>query len=438
MSGKNKSHMTALAAWVGRDLLPPVVRWLEAERLPLEARAIQARARRAMDIGEIDGNVHACITMNTGVILRWCWANGAGVKTSAWIEPNGQINPVEYGQHWNWIKAQAQRLDAEGVADEGDSLSRPAHVAMKMMKAGWIRYSGGTVMTFPMPNAAQAASIDALLRESSAPEGFLVQFFIEGAGARGEVPAQQVVEKGTAQVLAELAKGAPETGEEPFGKHRLADAGGGTDGPFQQGDGQETQNSYMETLQDGSTAPIERGIEFMPQDFQPEVWWNKNLLDYLNKSYPGKISPGPQSDSDTISGFAAAVDTVTRAVENMSRRNDSLIRQADMTDPSDTDGQHDQLEGFETHLVDPTSILYREDKGLQAPTREMKTHLGGIWRQRRSDKGVENQIIQMEKNHLEPDEIKQELRTEGIPGKVIDETYENREKNLFKVVEVGG
>ncbi len=427
MSGKDKGHLTALAAWVGRELLPPVVRWVEGERLPLEARAIQARARRALEIGEIDEHVHAYIAMETGAIMRWCWANGAGVKTSAWIAPDGQVNPVEYGQHWNWIKAQAPRLAAEGVASEADSQAKPAAVAMKMMQAGWIRYSGGVVMTMPMPNAAQAAAIDGLVRESAAPEGFSVQFFIEGAGARGEVPAQQVIEKGSAQVMSELAQGSTATGEVPLGKHRLADAGGGTDGPFQQGDGQDTQNSYMESIQDGSTAPIERGTEFMPQDLQPEVWWQRNLLDYLKKSYPGKPSAGAPSDSDTISGFAGAVATVTRAVESTARREADLLRQADMTDPSDTDGQHDQLDGFETHP------LKKED-----PQEQRQTRLGDRWKQRRSDKGVEKQIIQMEKNHLEPEEIKQELRTEGIPPKVIDETYENREKNLFKVVEVGG
>lgn len=432
MSGKDQGHLTALAAWVGRELLPPVVRWVEGERLPLEARAIQARARRALEIGEIDEHVHAYIAMETGAILRWCWAEGAGVKTSAWIDPAGQVNPVEYGQHWNWIKASAQRLAAEGMASEADCQAKPAAVAMKMMQAGWIRYSGGVVMTMPMPNANQAAAIDGLVRESAAPEGFSVQFFIEGAGARGEVPVQQVIEKGSAQVMAELAKGAPTTGETPLGKHRLADAGGGTDGPFQQGDGQDTQNSYMESIQDGSTAPIERGTEFMPQDLQPEVWWQRNLLDYLKKNYPGQPSAGPQSDVGAVASgfgkhFRSAVATVAIAVEGTARREADLLRQAGVSDPSDTDGLHDQLDGFETHPIK------KEDTQEQRQTR-----LGDRWKQRRSDKGVEKQIIQMEKNHLEPEEIKQELRTEGIPPTVIDETYENREKNLFKVVEVGG
>jgi len=424
---KDQGHLTALAAWVGRELLPPVVRWVAVERLPLEARAIQARARRALAIGEIDEHVHAYVTMRTDAILRWCWAEGAGVKTSAWIEPNGQVNAVEYGQHWNWIKANGARLAADGVADEATCQSKPAAAAMKMMQAGWIRYSGGVVMTMPMPNEAQAQAIDGLIREAGAPQGFAVQFFIEGAGVRGEVPAEQVVAKGTMQVLAELGQGAPAEGEVPLGKHRLAAMGG----PFDTGDGQDVGSSYQEQAQDGSTAPTERGTEFMPQDLQPEVWWQRNLLDYLKKSYPGQPSSGPQSDADSTpvapgvgQAFASVVTTVIRAVAATARREREVL--AEISDPSDPDGQHDQLEGFTTHPVD------RAD-----PQEQRRTRLGERWRQRRSDKAVEQQIIQMEKNHLEPDQIESELRQDGIPSKVIDETYENREKNLFKIVEVG-
>jgi hypothetical protein len=414
---------------------------VEIERLPLEARALQARARRALAIGEIDQNVHAFVTMETAAILRWCWAEGAGVKTSAWIGPNGQVNSVEYGQHWNWIKANAASLAAQGVADEVSCQQKPAQVAMKMMQAGWIRYSGGVVMTLPMPNAAQAAAIDGLIQQAGVSEGFSVQFFIEGPGARGEVPVQDVLTKGSAKVMAELAQ-TPEGGEPPLGQHRLADAGGGTDGPFQHGDGQDVQNSYMESIQDGSTAPIERGIEFMPQDLQPEVWWQRNLLDYLEKNYPGKAQPGAQSDlpaSGTGPGqqFASAARIVVTAANQAARHEREILAQ--VGDPSDTDGQHDQVnEDAVTTPVDPAAQFNRGEKGLGVPTKETRTRLGERWHQRRSDKGVEKQIIQMEKGHLEPDEIVQELREEGIPPKVIDETYENREKNLFKVVEVGG
>lgn len=432
-----------MASWIERELLPPIIRWAETERVPLTVRAFQVRADRARQIGEINDVTHAVIMMQTASVLRWCWADGAGARTSAWIDPAGQAIPVEYGKHWDWVKKNEQRLVADGVAKPGQAQSSPAAVAMKMMQSGWIRYSGGVVMTMPMPNAAQSAAIDVLVRESGAQPGMTIQFFIEGDGVRGEVPVDQVVAKGAAQVLSELAKGAPVEGEAPLGQHRFADAGGGTDGPFQQGDGQDVQNSYMESVEDGSTATIERGPELMKQDLQPEVWWQRNLLDYLSKNYQGKPAPGAQSDSGSIPSatgpgqqFASAASVVVTACENAARRESALLREADMTDPSDTDGQHDQLndDSMTTHTLDPESQFNKGEKGLGAPTKELRTRLGERWRHRRSDKAVEQQIIQMEKNHLEPKEITQELREEGVPSKVIDETYQNREKNLFKVV----
>lgn len=295
-------------------------------------------------------------------------------------------------------------------------------------------------MTMPMPNANQIASIDALVRESGAQPGMTIQFFIEGDGVRGEVPADQVASKGTAQVLSELAQGAPAEGEVPLGKHRLADAGGGTDGPFQQGDGQDTQNSYMESVTDGSESSIERGIDYMTQDWTPDVWWSRNLLDYLKKNYPGRVQPGAPSDlTETGTGpgqqFASAAQVVVTAATEAQKKEADLLRRAQVSDPSDTDGQHDQVnEDAQTTPVDPASQFNRGPKGLGEPTMELKTRIGERWRQRRSDRAVEQQIIQMEKSHLEPEEIVHELREEGVPSAVIDETYQNREKNLFKVV----
>jgi hypothetical protein len=434
---------------------------------------------------------------------------------------------------------------------------------------------------------------------------------------------------------------------------KLADFGGGTDGTFQQGDGQDTPNTYMETLEDGSTGGLERNPELMKQDLTPEVWWQRNLLNYLDKSYPGKSQPGAQSDlpaSGTGPGqqFASAARTVFTAAlrdaalyslaakktkhwaaaelydmptlhqgqtdnlkvddgemrvwlsrmtgedygidpndpnekrnvhdfdhmvtiemlrggrwetvesypggaipqqaideigngeqpeetkpvvnphlaalkdpahwsgwsitpvfyeqqasydgfvpfsfkgasgETLSWRNkaspyhgditatlapdgsvkmnilsgaqvdfqnvDAAVvyveeflkkypggynRTAMVTDPSDTDLQHDQTGNFENHLLDPDSQLYKGDKGRGPITEEMKTHLGGLlsrWLSRRADKAVEQKIIQKEKDHLEPKQVCDELRSEGVPKSVIDETYENREKNLFKTVELG-
>jgi hypothetical protein len=58
----------------------------------------------------------------------------------------------------------------------------------------------------------------------------------------------------------------------------------------------EYQPSWGESESDGSTGIKDRGVEFMPQDYTKEVWWNRELLDYLRKNFPGKkdvIPPEP-------------------------------------------------------------------------------------------------------------------------------------------------
>ncbi len=432
MSRKDKGHLTALAAWVGRELLPPVIRWVDVERLPLEARAFQARAKRALEIGEIDEHVHAFIAMRTEPILRWCEAEVAG-QISAWVEPGGKLFKLPYGGHWDWVRANMTYLLSKGITSATDP-KKVGAISGQMMMAGWVRYSAGQVMCGPVPDAAQLEVVQQLVAEAPGLPEDVVSIQFLTAGVQMSIPVQEALSQGIASIVAQQEPAPQEAGEVPLSPHQIkkADAGGGTDGPFQQGDGQEVTNTFMEQIQDGSTAPIERGIERMTQDLQPEVWWQQNLIGYLSKSYPGSSQPGAQSDlpaSGTGPGqqFASAVQTVVRAAAATAQREDDLLRQqADMTDPSDTDGLHDQLDGFETHP------LNKED-----PQEQRRTRLADRWRERRSDKGVEKQIIQMEKNHLEPGQIKQELREDGIPSTVIDETYENREKNLFKVVEVG-
>jgi hypothetical protein len=429
-----QARLSPFSAWIGNELMPPLRRWLQVERVPFEARALQARARRALSIGEIDEHVHNLVMMHTGAAMRICWAEG--YDSRAWIDPNGAIEQCGQGGHVDWIKANVARLAADGLAkDEAEAQKAPGSIAVRMMQKGWIRYSGGVIATFPAPNESQAKAIDGLLRATNPPEGFTVQFFIVSLGVEGvDVPAKDVLANGVAATVAGFGQ---QLGE------RTADMGGASDGPFQQGDGQDVSNNFQEQLQDGSTAPTERSYNYMPQDFLPETWWAQQLLQYKDKSYPGKPSVGPQSDlpaSGTGPGqqFASAVRTVLVAAEEGARRHSALLREAGVGDPSDTDGQHDLVneDSMSTHLLDPDNQLYQKDRGRQAPTQEMKTHLGHRWFSRKSDKAVEQKIIVMEKDHLEPGEIKSELRQDGVPASVIDETYKNRDKNLLKVVEV--
>ena len=241
------------------------------------------------------------------------------------------------------------------------------------------------------------------------------------------------------------------------------------------------------------------------------------------------ILSGAQVDFQNVDAAVVYVE------EFMRKYPGGYSRTASVTDPSDTDLQHDQTGNFENHLLDPDSQLYKGDKGRQPITQEMKTHLGASdigdqwgpgnpymfegkipnaacekcggwtnyggmshhfkdkvptkenlgrpgcscamakafpsvftppgyvdledpsgaevkklidkfepkgslldrWLSRRSDKAVEQKIINLEKDHLEPGEVREELRSRGVPERVVDETYENREKNLFKTVELG-
>lgn len=442
MPGKDKVPMTPMASWVGCELLPPLVRWMEVEHLRPSERFIQSRARRALAIGEINEHVHNVIMMKTSELLRWCWAEGKGFGISAWIEPNGKVNPTGNGGHIAWVRANAQRLVSEGFAPQGSEPIAASATSDKMMRAGWVKYANGIVMTYPMPSEAQILAMDDLVKNAGTPPpGAEMQFFIMIPGIESLIPAEEAVSKGVPAVLAELSqKMGP--GDAVTASARVADSGS-SDGPFQQGDGFETQNSYMEELEDGSTAPIEKATTYLKQDWTPDTWWARNLTDYLSKSYPGNMAPGPQSDNgssaaSTVNSFASAARVVITAAREAAERTSRLLRRADMTDPSSEDNQFDQGGSFDTHTLDPESNFNKKQKGLGEPTKELVTRLGfrDRWLSRKSDKSVEKQIVQMEKGHLEPDEIEKELREDGVPPKIIGETYQNREKNLLKVVEV--
>jgi len=430
-AGADERDFIALAHWFVREVGPRLSAWVDGEGVKVEARALQARANRARAIGEVDDHVHAFLIMSTAQALRWCWAEGLGVSGRAWVKPDGEVVQAPNG-HVQWVTENMDNLIAQGLAPQDPAKRTPQATSISlMMDQGWVRYSGGQI-TSPkgMPSAAQVAALDGLIKQVGAPAGFSIDLLIGTQFL--SVPASEVEAQGLEAVLSRI------------GTEHRADMGGGTDGPQQQGDGCDVGHNFMETVQDGSTAPFERSYRYMKQDWQPEVWWSRQLLDYLSHNFPGKKDvSGPEPDAGSIPSatgpgqqFASAVKTVLTAME----------READATDPSDTDGQHDQLneDSTSTHLLDPASVLYKKQRGLGAPMGdpggggdgEMRTRLGQRWFRRKSDKALEQQIIQMEKDHLEPQQITRELREDGVPTQVIDETYDNRDKNLVKVVEV--
>ena len=83
MRPNHQAGMNRLANWIELELVPPVVRWVQIEKVPLEARALQARARRALSIGEVSAHVHNVVMMQTDSIIRFCAAEVVG-QISAW------------------------------------------------------------------------------------------------------------------------------------------------------------------------------------------------------------------------------------------------------------------------------------------------------------------------------------------------------------------
>jgi len=554
-AGVDDKDLVLLAQWFVREVGPRLSNWVDGEGLVPSARALQTRANRARAIGEVDEYVHAFLIMHTDGALRWCWAEGLGQDRRAFVKPDGEIVQTPEG-HVKWATENMDNLVAQGLVAPGTS---PMKISAGLVNSGWVVYAVGYVISEDRPNPAQTASLNTLISEVGAPEGFDSVVFSYRHGNH-TVKVEDVRSQGLDAAL----------GQDEKIEHQ-ADMGGGADGPSQQGDGCDVDNNFMTTVQDGSTAPFERSYRYMKQDFAPEVWWSRQLLDYLKHNFPGKKDVGgPEPDSGSIPSatgpgqqFANSVRTVLEASR----------RVADATDPSDTDGQHDQLneDSTSTHLLDPASVLYKKQRGLGAPSGdpggggdgEMRTRLGartprghdlndfptlefwlqkgirrvrfewnseccedclqfdgGIisirdllsgkatrphlgcicrlyrvtpdeeedrdtveeipilgqhereekidslldqfsqeqdiekkrqieqrlrslrasfrdrWRHRRSDKGVEQQIIQMEKEHLGPQQIARELRSEGVPTQVIDETYDQRDKNLIKTVEV--
>ena len=117
-------------------------------------------------------------------------------------------------------------------------------------------------------------------------------------------------------------------------------------------------------------------------------------------------------------------------------------RAGDNQDPSYEDAQTSPMEeNFDNRLVDPDSIINRRKKGRGGP---MSPEDGGDLRcnlpasvqvgHRTASDVVEQFLIRKEKEHVPEPEIKQELKDKGISDSEIKNTYQNRDKNLFKEV----
>lgn len=117
------------------------------------------------------------------------------------------------------------------------------------------------------------------------------------------------------------------------------------------------------------------------------------------------------------------------------------ITGGDNPDPSYTDPQTSPMEeNFDNRLVNPDSILYRKQKGRGAPYGdprdggELKTNLPASVpvEMKTANDVVERFVITREKEHATEPEIREELEDNGVSENVIENTYQTREKNLYK------
>jgi len=115
-------------------------------------------------------------------------------------------------------------------------------------------------------------------------------------------------------------------------------------------------------------------------------------------------------------------------------------RSGDNQDPSYPDAQTSPMEeNFGNRLVDPSSPLYRKRKGRGAifgdpdESGDLRTNLpASVLVKKTATDVVERYMINREKQHASPEDIKEELEDKGVSEQVIEETYDTRDKNLYK------
>ena len=180
-----------------------------------------------------------------------------------WIRPDGAILETPEG-HIMFIQEHRQEY---GLPDDVTSTD--------LLHQGWVRVSGTTIVLQHIDSPKVFENLRLLLMTMG-----YNQYGIWIDGYPYYVSLKDITERPFEEIFRDILSG----------KLELVTADAYDQGIF------EVQPSWNETESDGSTSTKEKGVEFMPQDFQKEVWWERNLLDYLRKTFPGKkdvIPPEP-------------------------------------------------------------------------------------------------------------------------------------------------
>jgi transcription initiation factor TFIIIB Brf1 subunit/transcription initiation factor TFIIB len=198
------------------------------------------------------------------------------MRESYWIKPNGEVLYAPQG-HVAYIQQHGQEHDLPfGISME------------KLILQGWVRVSGDTVLLRQVENAEVLINLQQILLTF----GHDVYTFWIG-GKPFTVELKQLETTPIMDIYRDILSGSDKY-EYPSLYPLTANAN--DQGIF------EYQPSWNEMDGEGSTATKERGVEFMPQDKTKEVWWERDLLDYQKKNFPGKkdvIPPEPDNGFPT-------------------------------------------------------------------------------------------------------------------------------------------
>jgi hypothetical protein len=199
---------------------------------------------------------------------------------SYWINPDGEILYAPDG-HYSFIREHGAEYNVH-----------PNISLRELMFQGWIRISDDMVVIDQVSDPQVFNSLRNLLLSLSH------KVYYVWIGHQYYAIPYEKLEKNTFQeIYKEMLSG-------EISVH-VADASDAeSQGMF------EYQDSWQEANGDGSTAVKDKGVEFMPQDKTKEVWWERELLDYKKKNFPGKKDVIPPEDDN---GYPAqASDVVNR------------------------------------------------------------------------------------------------------------------------------
>ena len=220
-----------------------------------------------------------------------------------WIKPNGEIIEAPEG-HLRHIQRKWVEYGFPEIVSPTD-----------LVNQGWVRVSGDTVIMSDVDNPTVFEHLRYVLIANGYSK---YDIFVDGNAHA--ITLKEIVENSFEDIYMDTLT------EE----HKVT-ADAYDQGIFEQ------QPSYQESLDSGSTGVRDKGTQFMPQDFQKEVWWNRQLLDYLKKNFPGKkdvLPPEPDNGYPTYSW--QVVDRMKKKAEEESVVNKN-IKTTEIPSPEQTD-----------------------------------------------------------------------------------------------------